>query len=262
MWQDLRILRAPTRLLGHCSLVLALAAGLGCASKKSKPLEPLTAPSWRVELSVPGFGPATVALPLGSRSPRPIAVVLHGAADRAEWQCGSFRGVLGGRLFIVCPQGKARPELGERFGLGTVDDTAAELRAALAALKTRFGGHVAPSPILLIGYAEGADHAAELARQEPSFFARVGLLDGNPNAVSSSAATIFASGGGKRLLFFCSDAACQGDGVMRAMLLKRAGIQAKSVRREVGPFFDGPYANALKSEMGWLLEGDTRYSQR
>jgi poly(3-hydroxybutyrate) depolymerase len=255
-------LRALTRLIGYSGLVLALAAGLGCSSKKRKPLEPLAAPSWRVELAVPGFGPAIVALPLGSRAPRPIAVVLHGAADRPEWQCGSFRGVLGGRLFIVCPQGKPRSELGDRFGLGTVDETAAELRAALAALKARFGGHVAPSPILLIGYAEGADQAAELARQEPSFFARVGLIDGNPTAISSSAATIFARGGGKRLLFFCSDAECQGNGVMRAMLLKRAGAQAKSVRRDVGPFFDGPFATALKGEMGWLLEGDIRYSQR
>jgi poly(3-hydroxybutyrate) depolymerase len=253
---------APARLLGYFSLALALVAGLGCSSKKSKRLDPLTARSWRVELSVPGFGPATVAVPLGSSSPRPIAVVLHGAADRADWQCGSFRGVLGGRLFILCPQGKVRPELGDRFGLGTVDETVAELRAALAALKARFGGHVAPSPVLLVGYAEGAQHAAEVARQEPSFFARVALVAGNPSAVSSSAATIFARGGGKRLLFFCTDAACQGDGVMRAMLLKRAGAQAKSVRHDVGPFLDGSFTNALMSEVAWLLEGDTRYSQR
>jgi hypothetical protein len=182
LWQDPPILCRIPKLLGWCGLALALATSWGCSSKKKR-LEPLSAPSWRIQLPVSGFGPATVALPLGANTPRPIAVVLHGAADRAEWQCGSFRGVLGGRLFIVCPQGKARPELGDRFGLGNPDETSAELRAALKALKARFEGHVAPGPILLLGYAEGGEHALEIARQEPGFFSRVAVVAGSPSAL-------------------------------------------------------------------------------
>jgi pimeloyl-ACP methyl ester carboxylesterase len=238
-----------------------LSSLVGACSSKPKGLAPLSAPSWRVELPVEGFGPASVALPLGSNKPRPIVAVIHGAADRAEWQCGSFRGVLGGQAFIVCPQGVARPELGQKFGLGTVDDTARELRAALGALKARYAGHVAPSPIVLIGYGEGAAHAAELARQEPAFFARVALVGGDPTAFTPSATTIFPRNGGKRVLFFCSTSECEQNAAMRATLLNRAGATAKAVKRDVGPFFDQRFSDALKQDLSWLLEGDTRWSK-
>ena len=249
-------------MLGWCGLMLMLLlGGAACSSKKKGSLAPLEAPAWRIELPVPGFGPASVALPLGAVTPRPIAVVLHGAADRPEWQCGSFRGVLGGRLFILCPRGVAAAEPG-RFDLGSVDDSAAELRAALAALKARFGPHVAASPILLIGHAEGARVAAELARQEPGFFARVALVNGEPAAFTPSASSIFALRGGKRVLFFCTSSSCDDSGVARALLLARANVPAKSVRHDVGPYLDATFTEALAHEIPWLLEGDPRFGGR
>jgi pimeloyl-ACP methyl ester carboxylesterase len=248
-------------MLGWCGLLLLLIAGAACSSKKRGALAPLEAAAWRIELPVPGFGPASVALPLGAVTPRPIAVVLHGAVDHPEWQCGSFRGVLGGKLFILCPRGIAAAEPG-RFGLGSVDDSAAELRAALAALKARFGAHVAASPILLIGYAEGARVAAELARQEPAFFARVALVNGEPSAFTPSASSIFALRGGKRVLFFCTTSSCDDSAVSRALLLARANVPAKSVRHDVGPYLDAPFAEALARELPWLLEGDARFGVR
>lgn len=218
----------------------------------------MTAPSWRAALDVKGFGAATVALPLGATSARPIVVVLHGARDRPEWQCGAFAGLLGGRAFILCPRGtEVEPGL---YGLGTVDDSEAELRSSLAALKARFGAYVAPSPVLLVGYAEGADVAADLARQEPSFFARVALLRGGAPAFSSTNAKVFAERGGKRVLFFCTDEPCERDGAARAVLISRAGANAKSVRHELGPYLDAPFVDAFRSELSWLLEGDTRFA--
>jgi len=232
---------------------------IGCAQGRRRgELAPLTAPSWRVELDVKGFGAASVAVPLGATRARPIAVVLHGARDRAEWQCGAFAGLLGGRAFILCPRGQELD--GGLYGLGTVEDSQAELRAALGALKARFGAHVAPSPILLIGYAEGADVAADLARQEPSFFARVALIKGGAAAFSSSSAKVFAERGGKRVLFFCTEARCEQDGAARSLSLMRGGVQARSVRVEHGPYFDAPLVDALRSEMTWLLEDDPRFS--
>jgi hypothetical protein len=245
--------------LGWCTLLLLLLlGGAACSSKKKAELVPLHAPAWRIELPVKGFGAANVALPLGATTPRPIAVVLHGAADRPDWQCGSFRGVLGGNLFILCPRGIAAAEPG-RFDPGGVDETAAELRAGLLALKARFGAHVAASPILLIGYAEGARLAAELARQEPSFFARVALVNGEPTAFTPSASSVFALRGGKRVLFFCTNARCDDSAVSRALLLARAKVPAKSVRHDVGPYLDPPFTAALARELPWLLEGDARF---
>ena len=242
-----------------CSALLLALMTLACSSKRSKALAPLAAPAWRLQLEVKGHGPASVALPLAATTPRPVAVVLHGAADRPEWQCGTFRGVLGGQVFILCPHGAERPELAPRLGLAGVDDTASELRAALAALKQRFGPYVAPGPVLLIGYAEGAALAAELARQEPSFFARVALVAGDPTTLSPSAMSIFASGGGKRMLFFCTSPVCQGDGAQRALLLARQGIVAKSLQHDVGPYLDEAFATALRGDLKWLVEDDARW---
>jgi hypothetical protein len=165
---------------------------------------------------------------------------------------------LGGRLFIVCPQGIQVGAEGGLYGLGSVDDSAAELRASLAALKKRYGEHVAPSPILLIGYAEGAAVAADLARQEPSFFARVALVKGNPAVLSSSATKVFAERGGKRMLFFCTDDSCAVSGDERALWLNRAGGAAKSAKADVGPFLDERFVEALRLQMPWLLDGDAR----
>jgi pimeloyl-ACP methyl ester carboxylesterase len=50
----------------------------------------------------------------------------------------------------------------------------------------------------LVGYAEGARVAADLARQEPSFFARVALVNGDPASLTPSAIKIFGERGGKR----------------------------------------------------------------
>lgn len=241
-------------------LGLALLVNGGCSSKpKRGVLAPLLAPSWSTQLNVKGFGPATLALPLGATTARPIVVVLHGAVDRAEWQCGSFRGVLGAHAFILCPQGVQAATPGA-YGLGSFDDSVAELRAGLSALKARFGAHVAPSPVVLIGYGEGAAVAADLARQEPAFFARVALVNGNPVAFTSSATKIFAERGGKRVLFFCTDDACDANGTERALLLTRGGVSAKSVKRGVGPYLDRPFTDALKAELPWLVEGDARWA--
>lgn len=252
------------KILLSAALGATLLASVGCGSKskhRGRVLAPLSAPSWRIELPVKGFGPATVALPLAATSPRPIVVVLHGARDRAEWQCGSFRGLLGGRVFILCPQGMVAEGDGGLYGLGSVDDSAAELRAGLAALKARFGAHVAASPIVLIGYAEGAAVAADLARQEPAFFARVALVDGNPAAFTVSATRMFAERGGKRVLFFCTREACDSNAVERALLLTRSGAAAKAVKAGVGPYLDAAYVDALRPQVPWLLEGDARFSK-
>lgn len=245
-------------LLGFASALLLLQSA-GCSSKSKRGvLAPLTAPAWTTQLAVKGFGPATVALPLGATGPRPLVVVLHGSRDRADWQCGSFRGVLGGRVFILCPQGVQSEQQG-LYGLGSVDDAEAELRAGLAALKARFGAHVAPSPVLLIGYAEGADVAADLARQEPSFFARVALVNGNPARLTPSAIKVFAERGGQRVLVFCAESECDADGTQRALLLTRAGVAAKSVKADVGPYLDQRFTDALKGFLPWLVEGDPRW---
>lgn len=258
--EDLRILRSRQLLFGTLALVAGLSiAACSTASNRRRELTPLSAPAWRVELPVKDFAPAVVALPLGATSPRPIVVVIHGARDRAEWQCGSFRGLFGAGVFVVCPQGIAVSAEGGLYGLGSFDENAAELRAVLAALKARYGRYVAPSPIVLVGYAEGAAMAADLARQEPKFFARVALVNGDPQTLSSSTAKIFAERGGQRLLLFCTNPECEKSGGERALWFTRQGALAKVTSAAVGPYFDAAFADALKKEIPWLIDGDARF---
>lgn len=257
LWQYRGIVLALAKVSGLL-VASSLLTLTGCSSKsKAAAVGPLEAPSWRVSLEVQGFGTASVAVPLGATTARPIVVVLHGQRDEAEWQCGSFRGVLGGRSFILCPAGQAS---GGLHGWGSFDETAAELRAALAALKERYGAHVAKGSIGLIGYGEGAGIAADLARQEPSFFARVALVNGDPTAFSPTASKIFAERGGKRVLFFCATKPCDDRGAERALALQRSGAQAKSVLRDVGPYLDQRFTDALKGDLPWLFEDDSRFA--
>jgi pimeloyl-ACP methyl ester carboxylesterase len=246
-------------------LVLAVLSALlvlGCSSKSKRGLVPLAERNWLVKLEVKGFEPAQLAVPLGATSARPIAVVVHGEGDRPEWQCGSFRGVLGGDVFVLCPAGMPLANSGGLYGLGPFDDRIAELRAALSALKARFAAHVAASPVLLIGYGEGAMLAAELARQEPSFFARVALVNGDPAGFSSSASKIFASRGGKRVLFYCLTDACRDGASQRALWLSRSGVATKVSTGRVGPFLDLAFTDALRGDMPWLVEDDARFGKR
>lgn len=258
MWQYPSIVASSKQPLGAL-LTLALILCASCGSKpRAGQLPPLAARSWREELAVKGFGPAMVALPLGATSARPVVVVLHGAGDKAEWQCGSFRGVLGAHSFLLCPRGQSAG--GGLQGWGSFDESAAELRAGLAALKARYGSHLAKGSVALIGYGEGAAIAADLARQEPSFFSRVALVNGDPVAFSPSATKIFAERGGKRVLFFCTNVECDNRGTERALLLTRLDVQAKSVQREVGPYLDQRFTDALQGDMPWLFEGDARFA--
>lgn len=233
----------------------------GCSAKpKRAALAPLRAKSWSEALLVPGFGAAVVALPLGATAPRPVAVVLHGARDRPEWQCGSFRGLLGGNVFILCPRGTSVAGDAAAYEFSSFDSAASELRAALSSLKARYGAHVATGSIALFGYGEGAALAIDLARQEPSFFARVALIGKSPAQLSPTASKTFAEHGGKRVLLFCVDDSCADASRERASWLMRAGAKAKAVRASVGPFLDPAFIDSLRAETRWLLEDDERFA--
>ena len=90
--------------------------------------------SWLVALDVDGFGKAALAVPLGANEPRQVVIALHGAADRPEWACGAWRGIVGPRPFVLCPRGVPRSDFAAsdpRYTFGATDAVAAELRASL-----------------------------------------------------------------------------------------------------------------------------------
>lgn len=219
----------------------------------------LSAPSWRIELPVAGFAPAAVALPLGATTPRPLVIAVHGRADRPEWQCGTWRGVVGGQAFILCPRGKPAP--GERFSWSGAPDLGRELRAGLAALKQRFGGHVSSGPVVLVAHGLGAELAVDIVKQEPAFFSRVVLVEGGHEAWSATVAGVFARGRGDRVLFACGTQACEASAERAALFTSRAGSLSKAVAVEGGPDLAGPLLAALRRDWSWVVEGDPRFAK-
>jgi hypothetical protein len=228
-------------------------------------LTPLAASSWLVDLPVPGFGVAKVAVPLAAGEPRPSVIALHGLADRPEWACAAWRAIAGPRPFVICPRGQARsdfPASDARFSFGNVEETKAELRAALHALKDRFGAHVAPGSVVIAGFELGADQAAEIAREEPEFFSRVVLAEGTPGAWSTSLAAVFFARGGKKVLFACASQACRADAELKVTLARRSGADGRLVfAGELGPTFDSRVTRPLKGEWPWLVRGEEGWAR-
>ena len=257
-----------------CEFGLFLALLAPCSGCRSKPkldgaaasasvapqlprLAPLSAASWLVDLEVPGFGTAKLAVPVGAKQPRPIVIALHGAADRPEWACGAYRGIVGSRPFVLCPRGVKREDLGAssaRYTFATADDSARELRAALTALKHAYGAYVAPGPVILAGFEVGADRVAEIALQEPSFFARLVLVGAAKQTWPSSAAALFGRQGGE-LVLFAAGPARQSELAWQAELTTRGGAPARAVVLASEPPDLGPDSVARLRAYLPLLEG-------
>jgi hypothetical protein len=224
-------------------------------------LAPLRAESWLIELEVPGFGQAALAVPLGATEPRPIVIALHGAADRPEWACGAWRGIAGPAPFVLCPRGLPRadftaPDL--RYTFGTAPATASELRAGLTALKSKFGSYVAPGSVVFAGFEIGADRAAEIAQQEPTFFARLALVNAASTTWPSSLSALFGREGGERVLFACG-AAGRAAADSKAVLTRRSGADARAIFLGNGPPALGPDSvSELKAVWPWLSAPVTR----
>lgn len=246
---------------------LLLSALLACASCKQKStgsdrhahrpkLSSLQASAWLVDLDVPGFGKAALAVPLGANAPRPIVLALHGSADRPEWACAALRSIAGPAPFVLCPRGVPRADSAPsdpRYTFGTSEDTARELRAALAELKRRFGPYVAAGPVVFAGFELGADHAAWIAAEEPSFFARLLLIEPSPASWSSSQAALFGHLGGQRVLFAFGPAH-RDELTHRAVLTSRAGAEARAVFLGDGPVtLEPPTRRLLSQNWAWLM---------
>lgn len=221
-------------------------------------LAPLVASSWLLELEVAGFGAARVAVPLGALSPRPLVVALHGDVDRPEWPCGSYHHAANRRALVLCPRGVSRAG-GERFTLGSAMQTSQELRAALPALKARFGKHLAKGPAVLAALGPSVDHAIDIARQEPNFFAYLVLVDGSLERLTPPIAARYAEAGGKRVLFICTIAGCDPDLARKALSLRSGGVDVRVHRVARGFGLDSETARALRKEWEWLVQGDPRW---
>jgi hypothetical protein len=214
---------------------------------------------WLVRLPLEGFGAAVVSVPLGATSPRPVVVGVHGRNDRPEWACGEWRGVTEARPFILCPHGvpvTAAP--GQGLAFAGAERTRREIDAGLAALRARFGPYVAEGPMTYAGFSLGAIHGVTIVADDPARFPVAVFGEGGQREWTPARAARFAGGGGRRVLFVCSTAACDAATPPALSALRRAGVEAKMVSAgHIGHLVDDRVVAAVRAAWPWVT-GEAR----
>jgi pimeloyl-ACP methyl ester carboxylesterase len=225
-------------------------------------LAPLT--GFFESLAVPGHPDAFVSLPTGATARRPVVVVIHGAGDRPDWQCGGWRRATGEHAFIVCPTGRVDP------ASSTQGDTRythtggpallAYIDASLAALAARYPDHADVDTPLLAGFSLGSWAVLALAVQQPSRFPRMALIEGVTDKLDDARARAFVQGGGLRVLFGCGQRGCELAARATAQRLDaRDHLPAHVAYAQVHHTFDPPLEDAVRAELDWLVDGDARW---
>lgn len=258
-------------------LLLALAALLGChdssavhatdthATVAAAPPPALSVPTdtpalpplggeWLVHLPLEGFGDAAISVPLGATSPRAVVVGVHGRNDRPEWACGEWRGVTDARPFILCPHGvpvNAAPGRGLAFA--DAERLRREIDAGLAALRARFGRHVAEGPMIYAGFSLGSILGVAIVAEDPARFPIAVLGEGGQAQWTPTRVASFARGGGRRVLFVCSTTSCEAETPRAITALARAGVHAKMVSAgRVGHLVDDRVVATTRAAWPWI----------
>ncbi len=218
-------------------------------------------------LPVPGHADAWISLPTGATSRRPVLVVIHGAGDRPDWQCGGWRRAMREFPFIVCPRGRVAPGEGTsaddvRYTHANGPGLLAHIDAALAALTARYPAYVDTRAPLLAGFSLGSYGVFAIAASAPERFPRVALVEGLTD-VDDVRARRFREGGGQRILFGCGQPSCRGAASAAAKrLATRDGVEAHVAYAAVHHTFDPPLEDAVGVEVPWFVDGDERWATR
>jgi pimeloyl-ACP methyl ester carboxylesterase len=215
-------------------------------------------------LPVAGYPDAWLSLPTGATSKRPVVVLIHGAGDRPDWQCGGWRHATDEYAFIVCPRGhvdKASSTKNDvRYTHIGGESLLAYVDASLEALAARYPDYVDTSMPLYAGFSLGAAEIVALAVKSPSRFPRLALVEGATTSWSNARVDEYLKGGGKRVLYGCGQEGVRNVARSTAKRLVALGLDTRVVYANVGHTFDPPLEDAVRSQLAWLLEGDERWS--
>jgi predicted esterase len=221
-------------------------------------------PGFFEPLPVQGHLDAWLSLPTGATSRRPVVVLIHGAADRPDWQCGGWRRATGEQAFVLCPRGRYVPAESTkddwRYTHAGGKPLLDHIDAALTALAARYPEYVDTDHPLLAGFSLGASEILTLALADPARFPRIALIEGAAGAWPSSRIDAYRAGGGVRVLFGAGQRGNEAAMRATAKQLVARGLDARVVFAQVGHSFDPPLEDAVHGELGWLTEGDARWS--
>lgn len=219
-----------------------------------------------MDLEVPGFEPAVVALPRGD-GPRPVLVATHGAGDRPEWHCDLWSAMVRGAGYVLCPRGKAIdarvPDHERLYYYPDHHALGREVTAALSALSRRFGDRVDLRAPVYAGYSQGATMGALLLPGHPAGFVRAALIEGGYGSAGEwtlGSARRWHGAGGTRVLLACGRADCAARAHKARATLERVGVTARVLHAQgAGHTYVGAMERALHEAYPWVVEGDPRW---
>lgn len=221
-------------------------------------------------LPVEGFGSATIALPLGTRGPRPVIIALHGNYDRPEWQCEVWRDISESFPWVLCPRGVPRtdaPKSADRWTYAGWPKLRDEIEAGLEALAAAHPTYVDTEAPIFTGFSLGAilgvhlltSTATEGQKLLPAYRAAV-LIEGGYTGWHLNAAKTFSARGGQRVLFACGQSTCRQASKQAARMLEKHGVSAEIVSGgDIGHTYSDAVADAVRSRWGWLTQVDSRF---
>jgi predicted esterase len=223
-------------------------------------------PGFFEALPVTGYPDAWMSLPTGATGKRPVVVVVHGAGDRPDWQCGGWRRATREIAFVVCPRGAYAPRdstkddwrythRGGAALLGYID-------AALAAVAAKYPDYADTSTPVLAGFSLGASEILALALASPARFPRIALVEGATGGWTDAKIEQFLAGGGRRVLYGAGQRGNETAARAAAKHLSTKGLEARVVYAPVGHTFDPPLEDAVRGELEWFVDGDERWTVR
>ena len=204
---------------------LPLASSEAPAPGKRALLPPLANVNWVEQLPLEDGNWAYVMPPVGAREPRPLMVGVHGAGDRADWDCGGWRLGTGEYPLIVCPQGVKMDAL--RYGWDSPHTIQVRVASALKAVRARFGEYIAEGPTLYVAFSQGATLAGSVLLAERDRFPVVVLGEGGYGLLRDTAfLRRLHENGTRRLMIVCGTPACFRTAKSVQPNLERAGIES------------------------------------
>jgi predicted esterase len=189
-----------------------------------------------------------------------VVVAIHGAVDDPGLMCGAWRLIADVYPFVVCPAGTPigvdRP--GRKYVWGSTAQIEKRALEAVAAVEAKYPEHVTPgAPVLYVAFSQGATMAAPFLVAHAKRFPRAVLTEGGHHAFEpASLAQAYATAGGERVLFTCSQGGCAPSFEQSRASLARAGIAARvAFSGAHGHSMPPPVRESVHEALPWVVEG-------
>jgi hypothetical protein len=207
--------------------------------------------TWRVPVADADGYLGEVTLPLGSRHPRGVVVGVHGAVSRADYLCGTLRGVYGEDVFVYCPHAARTAESGASWL--SPEQLRSRVVDGVRVLQRRFPGRLDLSSMVFLGHSQGAMllPAAFGAKALPEGmrFRHVVFFEGLPKSEPAFTERALRNMGAESVYLVSGQSGWRAGHEHLAEHLRKRGLGAVHVHGEFGHWFNDPSERILREQV-------------